>query len=108
MKLIAHFPSMYLGGSQVVYDILVSLIDSALQRTPRGGHVHINFRAADGGVVVDVKDTGMEMAEHLIELLQRHDITQQVGHVQAKAICQQVHIYCPQIYDRKAGIHHLT
>lgn len=54
------------------------LVDSALQRTPRGGTVRVHMRAADGGVLVDLSDDGIEMAERLESIVQQTESSQQV------------------------------
>jgi signal transduction histidine kinase len=66
------------AGLQAVQDIISCLIDSALQRTPRGGRVRVQLRAADGGVMVDVIDSGTEMAERLKDIVQHSHSSQQV------------------------------
>ena len=56
---------------QALHELLGCLLDSAVQRTPRGGQVRVSpGRAADGRVKVDIVDTGQEMAQRLNEVLQ--------------------------------------
>ncbi len=63
---------------QVLCDIVSCLIDSALQRSPRGGHVDVSLRVSEGGIFVDVLDSGTEMAERLQGLLGRNPSQGQV------------------------------
>ncbi|BDA41622.1 probable chloroplast sensor kinase, chloroplastic at N-terminal half [Coccomyxa sp. Obi] len=64
---------------EVTCEIVSCLIDAALQRTPRGGHVDISLRVSEGGILVDVLDSGTEMAERLQGLLRRNASQGQVS-----------------------------
>ena len=55
---------------QALSGIVSCLIDSALQRTPRGGHVDISLMAREGGINIDIVDSGTQMAERLRGLLE--------------------------------------
>ena len=55
---------------QVLHSILSCLLDSAIQRTPRGGTVRIHLQYLGEGIQIQVSDCGQEMAEHLDMLLQ--------------------------------------
>ena len=55
---------------QVLHAISSCLLDSAIQRTPRGGTVRVAAQELGGGVQIQVSDCGQEMAEQLTALLQ--------------------------------------
>ena len=55
---------------QVLHSILSCLIDSAVQRTPRGGTVRVSGNYLGEGLQLQVSDCGQEMAEQLNALLQ--------------------------------------
>ena len=67
---------------QVLHSILSCLLDSALQRTPRGGAIRLHLQYLGEGIQIQISDCGQEMAEHLDMLLQssaavgRHNNTQ--------------------------------
>ena len=63
---------------QALSEVVSCLIDSALQRTPRGGHVDIKMRVRDGGIAIDFIDSGTEMAERLQSLLKAGSSQSQV------------------------------
>ena len=46
------------------------LLDSAVQRTPRGGTVRVRAQELGSGVQIQVSDCGQEMAKQLTSLLQ--------------------------------------
>lgn len=54
---------------QVLHSILSCLLDSALQRTPRGGAIRLHLRYLGEGIQIQISDCGQEMAEHLEMLL---------------------------------------
>ena len=63
-------PPQACSGVQVLHAISSCLLDSAVQRTPRGGTVRVNAQELGGGVQIQVSDCGQEMAEQLTALLQ--------------------------------------
>lgn len=63
-------PPQACSGVQVLHAISSCLLDSAIQRTPRGGTVRVNAQELGGGVQIQVSDCGQEMAEQLTSLLQ--------------------------------------
>lgn len=69
---------MYCVLLQVLCDIISCLIDSALQRTPRGGNVDLSMRADEASIVIEVVNSGQEMAARLQDLLQTNTAQRQV------------------------------
>ncbi len=68
----------------MLHSILSCLLDSALQRTPRGGVIRIHLQYLGEGIQIQISDCGQEMAEHLDTLLQssaavrHHDTAQEL------------------------------
>ena len=54
---------------QALHELLSCVLDSAVQRTPRGGQVQVHATEQDGRVKVVVDDTGREVAQRLNEML---------------------------------------
>jgi signal transduction histidine kinase/CheY-like chemotaxis protein len=55
------------GDPARLQQVITNLLDNALKFTPRGGHVHVALRRADGRVEVVVRDTGIGIPPALIE-----------------------------------------
>jgi histidine kinase/DNA gyrase B/HSP90-like ATPase len=54
------------GDATWLSQLLLNLLDNALRYTPPGGRVRLGLRPADGGVAVEVADTGSGIGpEHL-------------------------------------------
>ncbi len=56
--------------AQALHELLSCVLDSAVQRTPRGGRVQVHAAEQDGRVSIIVEDTGREMAQRLNDMLQ--------------------------------------
>ncbi|MCW5772405.1 MAG: HAMP domain-containing histidine kinase [Rhodospirillaceae bacterium] len=57
------------AAERMVCQILLNLFSNALKFTPAGGHVQVSAaRTADGGVIIAVRDTGVGMAPHEVEI----------------------------------------
>lgn len=60
------------GDPDRLAQVLGNLLDNALRLTQTGGRVSLHARAADGGLVIEVSDTGAGIAsEHLDHLFER-------------------------------------
>ncbi len=66
----------------MLHSILSCLLDSALQRTPRGGRISIHLQYLGEGIRMQISDCGQEMAEHLDMLLQSSSAVRQHNAVQ--------------------------
>jgi signal transduction histidine kinase len=54
-------------------EVLSNLVSNALKFTPRGGHVWVRARGDDGGVVIEVTDTGPGIAaEHRPHIFEKY------------------------------------
>ena len=67
----------------MLHSILSCLLDSALQRTPRGGRISIHLQYLGEGIQIQISDCGQEMAEHLDMLLQSSSAVRQHDTVQS-------------------------
>lgn len=76
---------------QVLHSILSCLLDSAIQRTPRGGTVRVHLRYLGEGIQIQVSDCGRDLAEHLNALLQSS----------ATVSCQSFAYACPQVLAKQ-------
>ncbi|MBZ0287112.1 MAG: PAS domain-containing sensor histidine kinase, partial [Anaerolineae bacterium] len=47
------------GDPEQIRRLLINLIENAVNYTPNGGQISITTRASSGGVVLDIKDTGI-------------------------------------------------
>jgi two-component system, OmpR family, phosphate regulon sensor histidine kinase PhoR len=52
------------ADEEAMSQILDNLVDNALKYTPHGGRIGISWRADDGQVCLEVKDTGIGIPEH--------------------------------------------
>jgi heavy metal sensor kinase len=60
------------GDATWLSQLLLNLLDNALRYTPPGGRVRLGLRLADGGVAVEVADTGSGIGpEHLPHIFER-------------------------------------
>ncbi len=60
------------ADSDRLAQVLGNLLDNALRHTPSGGSVTVSARAVDGGVSIDVADTGEGISpEHLPHIFER-------------------------------------
>jgi len=57
------------GDARIMKQILINLLSNAIKFTPRGGRVEVSARpSADGGLAIDVADTGIGMSAADIEV----------------------------------------
>lgn len=56
--------------AQALHEIVSCLLDSAVQRTPRGGRVWVDAGREGGNrITVSITDSGLEMAQRLNKVL---------------------------------------
>jgi two-component system, cell cycle sensor histidine kinase PleC len=65
----AHAAGYLAGDRQCLARMLDNLLENAIRHTPRGGEIRLAVWAADDGVVLEVSDTGIGMAEELLSRL---------------------------------------
>jgi two-component system sensor histidine kinase BaeS len=75
-------------------EVLGNLVSNALRFTPRNGTVRVEARPHDGGLLVEVRDTGPGVPEehrpHVFERYYRADRSRGLGTGLGLAICRQI------------------
>lgn len=66
-----ELPCVVVDGERI-HEVLANLLDNAVRHTPAGGSVTVTARGREGGVELEVRDTGVGIAaEHLPRVFER-------------------------------------
>lgn len=84
-----------LGDAALLRRVLDNLVHNAVEHTPAGGTISIGVRRSDGGVLVEVSDSGPgvppEAREHIFRKFFQRDVKRHVGNVGlGLALCEKV------------------
>ena len=84
-----------LGDGALLRRVLDNLVHNAVEHTPRGGRIAIGVRADNGGVLVEVSDSGpgvpVDAREHIFRKFFQKDMKRHVGNVGlGLALCEKV------------------